>query len=450
MHKRVVKILTGLAIVAVVLAVVYFLWVASSTAKLHRAYQALEEAGRPMSKNDVIPQEVPDEDNAALLYESAMLLLRSQRIGEHGLIRYLSDLSTELIENPSNAEKRAEIETLLQQDVVVNALQAVEMGSKRPVCRFDINYGAGLAMRIPPLNYIRSISRILSAKAYLQAQAGQIDEAWNTVYVQLKHADALRNQPTIISQLVRLAQIGFSFQTIRVLCDTTPPTDDHYRDIDSLLETFDDMAPLVRAVDGERLLFGEVTYDLSQDELKNQIINGILGESHAPTEFLTLKSHIATFKPLLLADHATYLRAMLENTQQLLEPYEPQKTLVDEEKLFQDTQRYTITSQILPAMRKLKELYLKMIAETRVTRGGLALLQYKQTHGTFPETLEALTQTGLDDPFRQGALHYQVEGQGFILYSVGPDRKDDGGQAKQKNQDTDYDILWRFPTPSSP
>lgn len=54
-----------------------------------------------------------------------------------------------------------------------------------------------------------------------------------------------------------------------------------------------------------------------------------------------------------------------------------------------------------------------------------ALRRYEQAHGSFPETLEALeTPLSLQDPFSQKPLRWKAP----ILYSVGGDEKDDGGE----------------------
>lgn len=79
----------------------------------------------------------------------------------------------------------------------------------------------------------------------------------------------------------------------------------------------------------------------------------------------------------------------------------------------------------------------------------MALLRYKQSHGAFPPTLGALDLKGLDDPFLGHPLHYRVEPEGFILYSVGTDQKDNGGVPKppDSKQRTDFDLVWRFAKP---
>ena len=78
MRKKSRKILTGIGLVVLVLGAVYTVGLARSAARLRRAYAALEANGRPMDASEVIPPEVPDTQNAAVLYESAALMLKAQ------------------------------------------------------------------------------------------------------------------------------------------------------------------------------------------------------------------------------------------------------------------------------------------------------------------------------------------------------------------------------------
>ena len=62
-----------------------------------------------------------------------------------------------------------------------------------------------------------------------------------------------------------------------------------------------------------------------------------------------------------------------------------------------------------------------------------ALRAYKAEHGAYPATLAALVPAYLtaspDDPFASsGPLRYQRLGKKYLLYSIGPDGKDDGGK----------------------
>jgi len=107
--------------------------------------------------------------------------------------------------------------------------------------------------------------------------------------------------------------------------------------------------------------------------------------------------------------------------------------------------RYLVTRILTPPIFRVKAVHYEMTAQLRIARAGLALLQYKLATNTFPATLEALKLQNINDPFSNGQLLYKTEGEGFVLYSVGPDQKDNNGSPRQKKQETDWDIVWSFP-----
>ncbi|MHB9025875.1 MAG: hypothetical protein ACYC7E_17180 [Armatimonadota bacterium] len=68
---------------------------------------------------------------------------------------------------------------------------------------------------------------------------------------------------------------------------------------------------------------------------------------------------------------------------------------------------------------------------------ALALQAYKAEHGAYPASLNALAPAYLkklpDDPFaKSGPPRYKTKGAKYLLYSIGPDGKDDGGTAINK------------------
>jgi hypothetical protein len=111
---------------------------------------------------------------------------------------------------------------------------------------------------------------------------------------------------------------------------------------------------------------------------------------------------------------------------------------------------YILTHQLTPRVDRFQEFHCRAAARIHITRAGLALLRHRETHGTFPPTLDALDLEGLIDPFIDEPLHYRPEGQGFFLYSVLEDQEDNGGSPRQPRQKTGYDLPWRFPQPSGP
>ena len=229
MRKRTVKLLTGIAIVLILLGLTYSVAIGISAARLRAAYAGLKQDGRPMEPEEVIPPTVPESQNAALLYESAALLLKSQPAPEKDLLTYLGRLSGEFTKESITSDRLAELKRLIEQDAVVHALWIVEQGTLRGSCRFDMNYEAGVNILLLQLEHIRDFGLILGAKALLDARAGRGDSAWGAIRTQLKLADALRSEPVLVSQLVRAGIARVSCGVIRQIAEIEPPNEKHHQ-----------------------------------------------------------------------------------------------------------------------------------------------------------------------------------------------------------------------------
>lgn len=71
-------------------------------------------------------------------------------------------------------------------------------------------------------------------------------------------------------------------------------------------------------------------------------------------------------------------------------------------------------------------------AQRRALATKLAIIAYREDNGALPAGLTALVPEYLsavpEDPFAQAPLSYRQTSDGFVVYSVGPDIIDDGGQ----------------------
>ena len=101
--------------------------------------------------------------------------------------------------------------------------------------------------------------------------------------------------------------------------------------------------------------------------------------------------------------------------------------------------RYLISAMAIPNYAKADQTAVHAETERQMTIAAIALERYRLAHGQWPERLENLVPEFLSvlpyDPMSGQPLHYRLKPQdGFVLYSVGDDGSDDGGD----------------PTPSSP
>jgi hypothetical protein len=454
MHKRNKKILIGVGAVVGVLVMVYGIALVRSSLKLRAAYAALEKEGRPMVAADLVPPLVPDDQNAASFYLYAADVLKQQAVTrKKTLLDHAADLAFSFMGDAFEPERRAELEALMTQEHVSSALAALEQGLQCPACRFDHDYDNGLHADGFESRDLRLLARLWGARACLEAEAGRTPQAWNMVRTQFRCADALSDMPAVGGHFSRLGIIGDLCHIVRKLYEIAPPSEEDYREIEALLADHVDLAPLVYAVDAERVLRGEWLFTRPQGQLYEALRRddqSLLGHG-GPEVFARLVFRVIAFRPRFVADHAAYLQMMRNGVQLIEGPYAPPGSDVEEE--FRGlAHRSLLTSQLAPGIVFGKKVHCGVVAKVHVTRAGLALLQYRKTHGMFPPSLDALGLENLIDPFIEAPLHYRTEAEGFVIYSVGEDQKDNGGTPRRpldtsgrRPKIPEYDLLWRFP-----
>ena len=88
--------------------------------------------------------------------------------------------------------------------------------------------------------------------------------------------------------------------------------------------------------------------------------------------------------------------------------------------------------------------FIETRAETmrRAAQLSVNLRAYRQQHGAYPESLDALGVREIaTDPFTGAAFRYERGGDDFVLYSVGANGSDDGGLHDPKAASNDYVLL---------
>ncbi len=102
---------------------------------------------------------------------------------------------------------------------------------------------------------------------------------------------------------------------------------------------------------------------------------------------------------------------------------------------------YLMQSLSAPVFSRAPEMADRIRMQQRVTEVALALAACKAEKGKYPEKLAVLKPHYLKkiptDLFIEKPLHYKRTGEGYLLYSVGPDMKDDGGKGRDDGKDCD-------------
>jgi len=442
MKPRTAKILKWIAGVVVAMALVYVALLIYADRALQNAHAALEADGRPMKLEQIIPAEIPDTDNAALVYEAVILKLKAEKVGEESLLEKLASLAEEILghteeilDGNSSERARNEFWELSQTKTASDALDDLQKGTAKPGSRFNHDYSKGFEMEFTNYGELLDLSQVLCAFARGQAEDGNETASWDAAISALRFADAYRDEPLLISQLVRGTQFSEAVEVIQGLTKNSLPTKPQSEQLDRSLEGFDTIDPFVASLDGERLLFGGLAWDSD--------ISTFVGQDEPAMDRVFLSVYLSS--PLAKLDHALYLNVMRENTALFTKPYSLNDRDFENERM-EDLPWYAIlTSMAAPGLSPLKIAGVSMIAKARITRAGLAVLKYKEENGAYPEKLSDLGKGEWIDPFTGKPLIYKTSPSGFMVYSLDENQVDDNGTEAVPETEDKGDLVWRYP-----
>lgn len=159
--------------------------------------------GRPMTAADVIPPPLPDEKNAARLYWSAAQRLEAIPCGETHLLRWLGAILGLARQRELPEDDRRRLEEWMERPEIAEAIETIRQAVLLPDCRFDLAWDQGILLTMPHLIPMRTLVELVAEHSRRQAAAGDRAGAWESAWLALRAADALRGEPTLISQLMR-------------------------------------------------------------------------------------------------------------------------------------------------------------------------------------------------------------------------------------------------------
>lgn len=402
-------------------------------AEMKKALAALKAEGRPTTPEELIPQAIPDKDNAALIYQKVIKKLKDKKVDGKDLFSTLSHLARKIKPAKPNPDAEEEFLYFAEMEPVPEALAEIDKGAQLPDCLFNFDYSKGPEMNFSPLGDIKNLTRILCATAFLQASDGNDEAAWKTILTSLRLAEAFKNNPLLMAKYTRGAQIYDILETIQAISTFAPPSAEEYKKVAKLLKNFDNPEDLPTALDGEMILLGDWLLKQAPEKLMQLL------KKHAR---MTLNIDNDTIITLLKYDRIAQLKAYLKMAKNLKQPYSKNDANLITQIKKEVPAYYLMTRLTLPAVSKVKPQYLGMLAKIRNTQVGLAAQQYKMEKGNYPKDLKGIKMDKTQDPFNGKPLIYKTTPEGFLVYSIGQNLKDDKGEPS-KHRGRDGDVVWK-------
>jgi len=126
------------------------------------------------------------------------------------------------------------------------------------------------------------------------------------------------------------------------------------------------------------------------------------------------------------------------------------RSLLDSRKARSQAAANVLLALLVPALELAIDSEARQIMQFSLIQLAVELAAYRADHGSYPAHLEDLTPKYVAklpvDVFSGEALHYEGDGERYLLYSIGPNEKDDRGQGYEDKADaaTSDDIAIRM------
>jgi hypothetical protein len=421
---------------------------------LDREYRAaIEEADRldpgwRLAELEAARRDVPDSENAAMQALAARKLLPAgwfPRPPGSISTKLEDDLDrlppTQPLDESQSKQLRAE---LAKASAVLSAARRVaDMPRGRYVV---IEKPDALSTLLPHVDQLQQLIRLLRLDAVRRVQDGDIDGALTICRALVNTGRSFGDEPIAISQLVRLCHQRLAIRGLERALAQGEASEATLAEIQRLLEDEADQPLLVIAARAERAIV-------------HQFLEFVENGGHYRASFgmrsRTGSNDVDEFldRGKARGCHAAYLRYFNECVEIAKLPSEQQVERLRDFDLRPPEnvpQPLTALSGPLDNFQKLAIWFHRTLAFLRCGIAAVAMERYRLAHGRWPERLEGLVPAYLSkipiDPFDGQPLRFRRLKDGVIIYTVGEDRQDDGGQrVRIKAGEPDADVgfqLW--------
>ncbi|TWU12236.1 hypothetical protein CA54_10590 [Symmachiella macrocystis] len=310
---------------------------------------------------------------------------------------------------PELDASRALIEELVVEFSAIR--QAAAAGGQ---VRFPIDFTQGLGMDLPQTVYASEVEELLQLSAHVNAHMGDDSAALEDIKTLFKLSDALRGEPVLISNGVRNTIHNRGCETIENLLPYCEWSDVDLASLQWAVQSARFKDELARGVAGERVVLLDAIAETSVGPWRTtNLLEGLrlldLFADQLPNSWPNLLTSLL----VLDAEFDTYTESPSVGVARILVALDSSGVKLAANSGASST------------------------ARQRCTITALALQRHRLKYGQLPDSLDQMdpqllgpaTQMAdaLIDPFDGQPLRYQVQESQVIIYSVGINGVDDGG-----------------------
>jgi len=305
---------------------------------------------------------------------------------------------------------------------------------------------------LPATQQYRSVARYLICRAMLRTGEQDFEGAWKDIYHCQRLSRMVARGSTLIDFLVGLAINNIATEATVTFIEHADPNAAALGRFRRDLASLPDMPDPAAALDFTERLMIQDAIDMLEDH-DYRILEGTQYEDpptllrlallpvnwdlvrHQTQDMYTTIVHASRLADLqqrsetLLNIDARLARRRELSTDNVLQRVMEQPTLTA---AFSSLVADQLSGLFLPAVNAVDSARNRSNVRRQLGELLLAVEQFRQRTGRYPESLSQLAaaepELTVIDPFAAAPLTYEVRDNGFTIYSIGVNRKDDGGK----------------------
>jgi len=392
------------------------------SASYAEAKASAKKEGLPITPANLAQPAVPNSENAAPVYRQLTKLLTAKPISSDNIVARVTG------KRMPDAAQIAQIRTELKARTDVLAL--VHKAAARPKCNFDRDYSLGPKLMFPEYAKMRAAIRTLSAESAVLLADGKPFDAIKNQTLGFNIARHAATDSFVIAHLVAIGLDAITLHGIEKILYAEGDRPGVAAAVEKSIAANWHPHKYRQALGGEAVMFCVVLKGLHE---KGMSYDADIASAYkkAQQKF----SDTPEWEPFIDANGAFLIDVVRGAVKAGDRPYP--EALPFLQKLITAIQNDTTSTHLLaniliPVYSQALAKYASDEAKVNVVRCAASVLSWRQVHGSLPKSLAEAMLKVPRDPYDGKPLRYRLVGSGFVVYSVGPTGKFDGGTPDKK------------------
>lgn len=315
-------------------------------------------------------------------------------------------------------------------------MDEIQTAVRRPYSQFPVHYEDNFSALLPHLSKLKSLGRLFTLRALMELDAGDADAALRDVETTLALSESLKNEPILISGLVRTAILEIAMQPIWEGINSGKWSETQLAELQSKLQQIDLLKGYQMSMRGERILGSELV-----DYVERTRNAASIGAPQGANDGFDLRYFLCDHAPKgwYLLNKAELARMNVEWMIPAVDPkarlYHPEKGVAYDDEIQRNIighPKMFLAQLVAPAISKVAIKFVLGQTDANLAAVACALERYKMKNGHYPDALKTLEPEFMDviphDIMDGQPLRYRPQNSGFVVYSVGENKVDDGGK----------------------